>query len=111
MVQKRNNLEMDIIELLLRGENHVRGIAKNLDESHSTVLRKLNNLKKEGVIDSKREGKNKIFFLKNNLISKTYIQQAEQHKLIKLLQHHPELGIIFEEILKKTDEKLIVLFG
>jgi Nucleotidyltransferase domain. len=31
--------------------------------------------------------------------------------LIKLLIRHPELGIIFEEILEKTDEKLIVLFG
>ena len=111
MVQKRDNLEMDIIELLLKGDNHVRGIAKKLNESHSTVLRKLNGLKKENVIDSRREGKNKIFFLKDNLVSKTYIHQAELHKLTKLLRHNPELDVIFEEILKKTDEKLIVLFG
>ena len=111
MVQKRDNLEMDIIELLLRSNNHIRGIAKNLGESHSTILRKLNNLKKEGVIDSRKEGKNKIFFLKKNLISKTYLLQAELHKLTKLLRHNQELSIIFEEILKKSDEKLIVLFG
>jgi predicted nucleotidyltransferase len=111
MVQKRNNLELDIIELLLRGDNHVRGIAKKLDESHSTVLRKLNNLREENVIDSRREGKNKIFFLKDNLVSKTYIQQAELYKLTKLLRDNPELSIIFEEILKKIDEKLIILFG
>jgi predicted nucleotidyltransferase len=111
MVQKRNNLELDIIGLLLRGDNHVRGIAKKLDESHSTVLRKLNSLKKENVIDSRREGKNKIFFLKDNLVSKTYIQQAELYKLTKLLRNNPELSIIFEEILKKTDEKLTILFG
>ncbi len=111
MVQKRYNLELDIIELLLRGDNHVRGIAKELGESHSTILRKLNNLKKEGVIDSRIEGKNKIFFLKKNLESKTYILQAELNKLTKLLRHIPELSIIFEELLKKTDEKLIVLFG
>ena len=111
MVQKRDNLEVDIVELLLRGDNHVRGTAKKLNESHSTVSRKLNSLKKENVIDSRREGKNKIFFLKDNLVSKTYIQQAELHKLTKLLRHNQELSIIFEEILKKTDEKLIVLFG
>jgi predicted nucleotidyltransferase len=111
MVQKRNNLRSDIIELLLRGDNHVRGIAKKLDESHSTVLRKLNNLREENVIDSRREGKNKIFFLKDNLVSKTYIQQAELYKLTKLLRHNPELSIIFEEILNKAAEKLIVLFG
>ena len=111
MVQKRDNLEMSIVELLLKGDNHVRGIAKNLKESHSTVSRKLNSLKKENVIDSRREGKNKIFYLKKNLLSKTYIQQAELYKLIKLLRNNQEFSIIFEEILKKTDEKLIVLFG
>ena len=111
MVQKRNNLELDIIELLLKTDNHVRGIAKKLKESHSTILRKLNNLKKENVIDSRREGKNKIFFLKQNIISQNYILQTELHKLTKLLKRHPELSVIFEEILKKTNEKLIVLFG
>lgn len=111
MVQKRDNLEMDIIGSLLKGGNHVRGIAKKLSESHSTILRRLNTLKKENAIDSRKEGKNKIFFLKNNLVSETYILQAELHKLITLLQCNPELRIIFEELLKKTDEKLIVLFG
>ncbi|MBT4538890.1 ArsR family transcriptional regulator [Candidatus Woesearchaeota archaeon] len=111
MVQKRNNLQLTIIELLLKADNHVRGIAKTLEESHSTVSRKLSNLKKENVIDSRNEGKNKIYFLKSNLISKSYILQAELHKLTKLLLHHQELEIIFEDILKNTDEKLIVLFG
>lgn len=111
MVQKRYNMELDIINTLLKSENHVRGIAKKLNESHSTMSRKLNNLKKENVIDSRKEGKNKIFFLKNNIISRSYILKAELHKLTKLLREHPELGVIFEEILKKTDEKLIVVFG
>lgn len=111
MVQKRDNLELDVIELLLKADNHVRGIAKMLNESHSTILRKLNNLQKENVIDSKKEGKNKIFYLKKNIISRSYILQAELYKLTKLLRGNPELGIIFEEILKKTDEKLIILFG
>ena len=111
MVQKRDNLEMDIIGLLLKADNHVRGIAKKLNESHSTILRKLDNLKKENVIDSRKEGKNKIFYLKKNLVSHTYILQAEMHKLTKLLRHNQELGIIFEEILKRSDDKLIVLFG
>lgn len=111
MVQKKNNLELEIIELLLHSENHVRGIAKELNESHSTVLRKLNNLKNENVLDARIEGKNKIFYLKKNFISKNYILQSESHKLIKLLKKNPYLSIIFEDILSKTDEKLIVLFG
>ncbi|MBU0457808.1 MAG: nucleotidyltransferase domain-containing protein [Nanoarchaeota archaeon] len=111
MVQKRDNRELDIIELLLKKEDYVRGIAKKLNESHSTISRKLINLKKENVVDSRNEGKNKIFFLKKNIISRNYILQTELHKLTKLLRQHPELSIIFEEILKKTDEKLVVLFG
>lgn len=111
MVQKRNNVELDIIKLLLKSDYYVRGIAKKLNESHSTISRKLNNLKKENVIDSRMEGKNKIFFLKRNFISRGYILQAELHHLIKLLKGCPELSIIFEEILQKTNEKLIILFG
>ena len=111
MAQKRNNVELDILELLLKSDNHVRGIAKKLDESHSTILRKLNNLQKENVIDSRKEGKNKIFYLKKNLISHSYILKTELHKLVKLLRKHPELSVIFEEILQKSDEKLIILFG
>lgn len=111
MVQKRDNLELAIVELLLRAENHVRGIAKKLNEPHSTILRRLNHLRNEKVIDAKREGKNRIFYLKRNLISHNYILQAELYKLTKLLRYNPELSIVFEEILKKTDEKLIMLFG
>ncbi len=111
MVQKRDNMELDIVELLLKGDTHMRSVARKLGESHSTILRKLSNLKKENVIDFRKEGKNKIFFLKQNLVSHTYILQAELHKLTKLLRYNPELSIIFEEILKKTDERLIILFG
>ena len=111
MVQKRDNLILSIIGLLLKNENHVRGIAKKLNEPHSTILRRLNDLKNENVIDSKKEGKNKIFFLKQNIISRNYVFQTEVYRLTKLLKKNPELDIIFEEILKKTDEKLIVLFG
>ncbi len=111
MVHKMDNLELEVISLLLRSENYVRGIAKKLGESHSTILRKLNNLKKENVVDSKVEGRNKIFFLKNNIITKNYIQKAELQKLSRLLRIHPELSVLFEEILERVDDKLILLFG
>jgi len=111
MVQNRDNFELDIIELLLKKENHLRGIAKDLQESHSTISRKLLFLSEEGAIDSRLEGKNKVFFLKDNVISKTYILQAELHKRMKLLRRNPAISVILEDILKKTDEKLIILFG
>ena len=111
MVQKRNNLDLEIILLLIKQDYHIRGLAKALNESHSTVLRKLDRMFKEGAIDYKREGKNKIFFLKQNMISRNYVLQAEAHKLNLLIRKYPELIVILEEISKKTNERLIVLFG
>lgn len=111
MVQKRDNIQLEIVLLLLKQELHVRGIAKALDESHSTILRKLDRLIKKNVVDYKPQGKNKVFFLKKNIISKNYVLQAEIHKLNYLINKYPELMIILEEVLKKTDEKLILIFG
>lgn len=111
MVQKRDNIELEIILLLIKREKHVRGVAKDLQESHSTILRKLNKLAKEYVVDSKKEGRNKVFFLKKNLLTKNHILRAELHKFSTLLNEYPDLMVIIEEILKKIDEKLIVIFG
>ncbi|MFA6022785.1 MAG: nucleotidyltransferase domain-containing protein [Candidatus Pacearchaeota archaeon] len=111
MVQNRNNVEMEIILVLLRNKTHLREIARTLNESHSTVLRKINELTKENILDYKREGKNKVFFIKNNLKAKNYIYSAEIHKLNKLLKKHPELSIILEEIKKNFPKGMIILFG
>lgn len=111
MVQKRNSLDFEIILLLIRGDNHVRGIAKNLGEPHTTILRRLNELVKENVIDYRLEGRNKVFFIKKNLQAKSYIFNAERYKQIKLLKKYPELSVIAEDILKECHENLIIIFG
>ena len=111
MVQNKNNLELEIILVLLRNKTHLREIARTLNESHSTILRKINELVKENVLDYKKEGKNKIFFIKNNLKAKNYIYSAEIHKLNKLLKKHPELSVIFEDIKKNFSKGMIILFG
>ena len=111
MVQNKNNLELEIILVLLKNKSHLREIARTLNESHSTILRKINELLKENVLDYKKEGKNKIFFIKNNLKSKNYIYSAEIHKLNSLLKKHPELSIILEDIKKDFSKGMIILFG
>lgn len=111
MVQKRNNLELEIINQLVRSDNHVRGLAKELKESHSTISRILKKLTKESVVDFKQEGKNKKFFLKENTLTKNYILKGELYKLDKLLKKYPIMGIIIEDILKKSNKELIILFG
>lgn len=111
MVQNKYNISSEVILLLLKGETHLRGIAKQLNESHSTVLRKLDNLVKENALDYKKEGRNKVFFIRKNLQAKSYVFNAERYKMIKLLKRYPELSIIINELLKKSEENLIVLFG
>lgn len=113
MDHKRNNLDVDmeIMLLLLKGSNHLRGIAKQLNESHSTVQRKLTGLVKENVLDYKKEGRNKVFFLRKNLQAKNYVFNAERYKMMKLLRVYPNMNVIIDEILKKSKEDLVVLFG
>lgn len=111
MVQNRNELDLEVILLLLRGENHLRNIARILEIPHSTILRKINKLAEENVLDYKIEGKNKVFFIKKNLQAKNYVFNAERHKFIKLLRRYPELNIIIEDILKKVKERMVILFG
>lgn len=111
MVQNRDNLDLEIILLLIKGGNHLRGIAKQLNESHSTILRKLNKLVEEDVVDYRTAGRNKVFFIKKNLQAKNYVFNAERYKVIKLVKRYPELGIIIEDLIKKTNERLIILFG
>ncbi|MEK6872188.1 MAG: nucleotidyltransferase domain-containing protein [Nanoarchaeota archaeon] len=111
MVQNKNSLELEIILVLLKNKSHLREIARTLNESHSTVLRKINVLVKENVLDYKNEGKNKVFFIKDNLKVKNYVYSAEIYKLNKLLKKHPELSIIFEEIKKNFSKGMIILFG
>lgn len=110
MVQNRN-IELEIILILIKEESHLREIARAINESHSTVLRKINELLKEKILDYKKEGKNKIFFIKNNLKAKNYVYLAEIYKLNKLLKKHPELSILFEDVKKNFKGGMIILFG
>jgi len=111
MVQIRNNMKLEIILVLIKSKSHLREIARILNESHSTVLRKIRELMKENVLDYKTEGKNKVFFIKNNLKSKNYVYSAEIYKLSKLLEKYPDLSIILEDIKKNVKEGMIILFG
>ena len=110
MVQNRN-IEFEVILALVKNRMHLRELARAIKVPHSTLLRKLNELFKDGLIDYKIEGKNKIFFIKNNLSAKNYVYSAEFYKLNKLLKRHSELAIIFEDIKKSFPEGMIILFG
>jgi len=111
MVHNGDNVELEIILWLLKGDSHLREISRGIGVSHSTVLRKINFLTAEGVLDYKLIGKNKIFSIKKTIQAKNYIYNAERYKLLKLLKKYPELEIISGKILNKTRKILVVFFG
>jgi len=111
MVQKRNNIEFDIILLLLGEDAHIRGTAKKLDVPHSTVLRALKRLYDEGVLDFRQEGRNKTYFIRRNLQARSYVFNAERYKQLLLFKKYPWLGVVSEDILKKADGRIVAIFG
>jgi predicted nucleotidyltransferase len=90
---------------------HGRELAKELKTSLTRVQSVLSELRKINVLDYEVEGKNHIYFIKKNLVSKSFILNAENYKLSKLLIEHPELEPVFHDVIKKSKCRLILLFG
>ena len=111
MVQKRDNLDSEIMLTLADRELHLRGIAKELGQSHSTILRRLNRMVEENVLDYRPEGRNKVFFIKKTLQAKNHLFNAERCKQMKLLKKYPKLAVIIDDVLKETGKRIVVIFG
>ena len=111
MKQIKVNYEYEVLLLLLKKEMHGRELAKELKTSLTRIQSILNELRSHNVLDYKKEGKNHIYFIKKNLISCSFILNAENYKLIKLLVKNPFLEPVFKEIINKYSDKLILLFG
>ena len=111
MTQIKVNYPYELLLLLLKKERHQRELAKDLKTSLTRVQSILEELRKINVIDYNIVGKNHIYFIKKNLISKSFILNAENYKLTRILLKHPELEPIFQDIIKKCNCSLIILFG
>ena len=111
MVQKRDNKELEILAYLFNNEVHIRGLEKAIKMPHATILRKLAKMEKENIVDYKTIGKSKQYFIKSSLKSRKMLEIMENYKLLKLFQKYPQLEPLFEDIIKKCDSKLIILFG
>jgi predicted nucleotidyltransferase len=101
---------MDIVLLLLKGENHIRALAKDLGTNQMTVSRKMKDLKAANVADYRQEGKNKVFFLKKTAEARQYVYMAEHQKLLDTLKR-ATLRLVIEKIQKNRKLGLAVLFG
>jgi len=111
MIQIKVNYELEVLLQLLKKEMHGRELAKELKTSLTRIQSILNEFKHINVLDYKIEGKNHIYYVKKNLVSKTFILNAENYKLAKLLRENLTLEPIFKEIVEKYPHELIVLFG
>ena len=101
----------NIILNLIKKDNHLRQIAKDLDVNHMTVKRALDTLVKENVLDVREEGRNNVFSFKKNLRARKYTYNAENYKMIMLFRSYPELEPIISEILNESKSSLVILFG
>ena len=111
MILKTINHEFEVLLYLLRKEAHGRELAKELKTSLTRIQSILYNLRQHNVIDYKIEGKNHVYFIKKNIISKAYILNAENYKLVRLFKKHPLLEPLFRNITKQYPNLLIILFG
>ncbi len=108
---EQKDYKIEILLELLKGENHVRGIAKSIGTNHMNISRKIKELSKENVVDFREEGKNKTYFIKKTSEARSYILMAENYKLIRILEKYSTIRSIIEKIQKNNKIKLAILFG
>ncbi len=111
MNQIKINYEMEILLSLLNGEKYGRALAKELQTSLTRVQSILIELRKNNVLDYKEVGRNHIYFIKKNLVSKSFVLNAEKYKLIKLISKYNFLEPLFLDIIEKSNGKIVLLFG
>ncbi len=111
MNQIKVNHKYEILLLLLKKEMHGRELAKELKTSLTRIQAILKELRDSNIIDYKEQGRNHVYFIKINLIAKSFILNAENYKLFKTINKYPILMPIFQDITKKSKCSLIILFG
>ena len=107
----QNYYKIKIMESLLKKENHIRGLAKELNTNQTTIARKINELFNKNVVDYKKEGRNKVYFLKKTLEALQFALITEHYKLLEILKEYPYLRKIIQEIIQNRKINLAILFG
>ena len=107
MYQKRN----EIIKLYLsdfKAKYYLREISKLANIPLRTTQRLLEELEKKKIIRSRKEGKNKYYFLNlQNIKTKFYLLLAEINKTLIFLEKYP----VFNSFLKEKINSCLVVFG
>ena len=111
MVQNRDKALFEIILALERGPLHVRALSRKISLPHSTVIRALSELEKEHAVDYNIIGKNKEYFLMNNVYARAFFIMAEQYNLLKIVRKYPKTAPIIKDILSGHNKGIVAIFG
>ncbi len=113
--QKMNHVEQnltnEIVALLLKEALHTRAIAEQLSSNHATVLRRLRVLTEDNIVDSRMEGKNKVYTLKRTLEGRNAVMIAEIYKQSSVVSMYPVLRGIFQFVQEMPEIPLAILYG
>ncbi len=104
------NHSFEVLINLLKKDNHLRGIAKDLKINHMKVKRLTDKLINENVLNVTLKGRNKVFNIKQTLEARNKVLMSEYYKLSKLINKHPELKRSIKELIKLKND-LIIVFG
>jgi len=110
MFQKQNNIDLEIVLALLKGESHLRALSKSLKSPPATIKRAVDRLVADNVLDARRAGRNRVFSLKRNIEAKEYVLAAEHYKALKCLKRYPYLAPLMEKLVASS-KGFLVLFG
>ncbi len=108
---EHKDFKLEVIIQLIKEKNHIREIAKLLKTNHMVVVRRMNELMKENVVDFEEKGRNKVFFLKKSIEARNYILMSEVYKLNRVIKNYPSLRRLIERIQLDKRIKLAILFG
>ena len=108
---EQKNYNIDIVERLSKRHIHARELAKLVGTNHTTILRKIKELREMNIIDYKTEGKNNVCFLKESVEARNFIFIVEHYKLLRALTKYSVLRKVIENIQKNNCIDLAILFG
>tara|TARA_Y100000310_G_scaffold339022_1_gene430400 strand:- start:27203 stop:27763 length:561 start_codon:yes stop_codon:yes gene_type:complete len=101
----------DILDILRLERNHPREMAKQVGTNHTKIIRNLKILYENNIVDFKREGKNKVYYLKDNLITRKKVLSLEYYKFERLAKAYPKLVPVISEMLEIVKKETVILFG
>jgi len=111
MFHVEQKLSSEIISLLFKGDLHPRGLAEKLGTNHMTVIRKLQDLQEENIVDFRNEGKNKIFFMKRSIEGRNAVIIAELEKQSRIIGRYPVIRSVLRSVFDLPGIRLAILYG